>query len=197
MNRVICYDTEFLEDGLTIAPISIGMVDESGAEYYAIFNDIPRARVSDRPWVMLNVVQHLPVSDRTLELIERHRTVNPDGNDVPGPNMIFDLDMSHPDVKPRAQIREEVRDFITRDLDNPSALWAWYGAYDHVLLAQIFGRMIELPVGVPMFTHELVQLWEDAGYPEKPAKPIDQHDALADARWDLELYRVCRKAMGQ
>ena len=32
----IDYDFEFLEDGSTIEPISIGMVCEDGREYYAV-----------------------------------------------------------------------------------------------------------------------------------------------------------------
>ena len=62
-----------------------------------------------------------------------------------------------------------------------------------VALAQLFGRMINLPPGIPMFTHELMQLWQDAGRPDKPEQK-DAHTALADARWNRELYRTCRSA---
>jgi hypothetical protein len=70
-------------------------------------------------------------------------------------------------------------------------LWAYYGAYDHVALAQLWGAMIQLPSGVPMFTHELMQLWESSGRPEKPAQPKGEHNALADAKWDRELFWSC------
>src|SRR6185437_634123 len=50
--------------------------------------------------------------------------------------------------EPRAQIAREVAEFIT-SVPNPQ-LWAWYAAYEHVALAQLFGRMIDLPDGIPM-----------------------------------------------
>jgi hypothetical protein len=43
---------------------------------------------------------------------------------------------------------------------------------------------------LPRFTHELRQRWEDAGSPELPAAPPDQHDALADARHNLARWRA-------
>ena len=47
----------------------------------------------------------------------------------------------------------------------PIELWAWIAAYDHVVLAQLWGDMRALPRPIPRFTHELRQRWEDAGPP--------------------------------
>lgn len=180
----IAYDTEFLEDDSTIELISIGMVDEDGREYYAVNSDMPMERIREREWLMNNVVPHLP-------------TVNPVTPGDRKNRLIVDVDRRSPLVKPKWVIRNEVLAFLSGAqgaADDDLELWAWFGAYDHVAYAQLFGRMIDLPPGLPMFTHELVQLWEDAGKPEKPAKPTDQHNALADARWDMELLTICRKA---
>lgn len=75
--------------------------------------------------------------------------------------------------------------------------WAYYGAYDHVAQAQLFGSMQDYPSDrLPFCSKELVQLWDDAGRPEKPAQPTDQHDALADARWNKLLYDTCASSLG-
>ena len=42
-------------------------------------------------------------------------------------------------------------------------------AYDHVVLAQLWGDMRALPREIPRFTHELRQRWEAAGSPRVPA----------------------------
>lgn len=73
-------------------------------------------------------------------------------------------------------------------------LWAYYGAYDHVALCQLWGTMMQLPDGMPMFTRELMQLWEQAGRPEKPAQK-GEHNALQDARWNKSLFEVCTREL--
>lgn len=50
------FDTEFMEDGRLIEPLSIGIVAEDGREYYAEFHHDPkRANI----WVAENVLPHL------------------------------------------------------------------------------------------------------------------------------------------
>lgn len=93
-----------------------------------------------------------------------------------------------PAWKSRDAIRQELYSYLIRVHDDVE-LWAYFGAYDHVALAQLFGTMMDLPDGVPMWTHELMQEWMRARQPAKPDQ-ADEHSALADARWDRELYRV-------
>nr|WP_234899948.1 3'-5' exoribonuclease [Streptomyces filamentosus] len=64
-------------------------------------------------------------------------------------------------------------------------MWAWYGAYDHVVLAQLFGRMIDLPTGIPMWTNDIQQECQRLGNPQMPEQPAGIHNALADARHNL------------
>lgn len=89
----------------------------------------------------------------------------------------------------RAQIREELLEFLVAD-GTPIQLWAWVAAYDHVSLCQLWGAMPALPRPLPRFTRELRQYWEDAGSPELPGAPDDVHDALADARHNLQRFRA-------
>lgn len=57
----VFFDTEFIEDGRTIDLISIGMVREDGAEYYAENVDCDITRAS--PWVKENVFPLLKHGD--------------------------------------------------------------------------------------------------------------------------------------
>ena len=63
-------------------------------------------------------------------------------------------------------------------------------AYDHVALCQLWGDMTALPREIPRFTRELKQRWEDLGSPALPAADADAHDALVDARQNLERWKV-------
>ncbi|AKS33619.1 polyadenylate-specific 3'-exoribonuclease AS [Mycolicibacterium goodii] len=90
----------------------------------------------------------------------------------------------------RRQIRAELEEFFGIDGDEPIELWAWVGAYDHVVLCQLWGPMTELPAAIPRFTRELRQLWEDHGSPRMPARPTDSHDALVDARHNLHRFQL-------
>jgi len=89
----------------------------------------------------------------------------------------------------RATIRDRLMKFLTRDRERVE-LWAWFAAYDHVALAQLWGDMPALPRELPRFTRELRQRWEDVGKPSLPPPPSDAHDALADARHNLVRWRV-------
>ena len=57
------YDCEFIEDGVTIELISIGVVDEQGREYYAVSTEFDPERAG--AWVRSHVLPKLPPpSDR-------------------------------------------------------------------------------------------------------------------------------------
>lgn len=94
-----------------------------------------------------------------------------------------------PAWRSRAAIRESLLEFLTAPGDGVE-LWAWFAAYDHVALAQLWGTMPTLPRALPRFTRELRQRWEDAGKPALPSAPADAHDALADARHNLARWRA-------
>lgn len=163
----IYYDTEFLENGVTIRFLSIGMVREDGKEYYAITQDLSVISAAARePWLKENVLDKFPLAQ-------------PVASAYP----VFDP--THPDfenVKPKSTIAREVYDFIASALPDVS-LWAWFSSYDHVVLAQLFGRMIDLPIGIPMYTNDLRSEVERLGNPWVPELPgSSAHNALHDAR---------------
>jgi hypothetical protein len=163
------YDTEFLEDGKTIELISIGIVAEDGRELYLVNRDAPWKRIKKDEWLMANVAPGLP---------------RPHGDWINQIPKRWPIDFHNPAVRDRPAIRDAVEFFL---LGNPATrtdieLWADYGAYDHVALCQLFGRMIDLPDGVPMFTNDFQQEWRRAGRPALPEQGVGLHNALADAR---------------
>lgn len=197
----IYYDTEFIEDGASIVLISIGMVTDDGRSYYAVNGDVDQEpdgnwqhqsgkttwqRVMEHPWLRGNVVPHLPITD--ADQLARH---NANAAPLFGPRPVIDgvrLDRTHSDVKPRYVIANEVRDFI--QAAGPDVeLWAWYGAYDHVALCWLWGRMIDLPDGVPMWTNDLRQERRRLGEPEMPRQADGEHNALADALHNRDMAR--------
>ncbi|MFD4912867.1 3'-5' exoribonuclease domain-containing protein [Streptomyces virginiae] len=171
----IDYDLEFLEDGRTIELISIGMVCDDGREYYAVKRDLPIRKIRKHPWLMENVVPGLPKAYGDWR------------NHMPQ-HWLFNY--HDPAVKPRKRIADEVTDFIR--LAGPDVqLWANYGAYDYVALAQLWGRLIDLPDGVPMFTHDIQQERSRLGlaWDDLPRQESGEHNALADARHNQTVRR--------
>jgi hypothetical protein len=172
----IDYDLEFLEDGRHIELISIGMVCDDGREYYAVNRDMPERKIRKHKWLMENVVPHLPqgFGDQRDAVVRLRWLYNR-------------YDSA---VKRKEQIAEEVMDFI-RAAGPDIELWANYGAYDHVCLAQLWGRMIDLPEGVPMFTHDIQQEARrlGIGWDELPKQESGEHNALADARHNQAVRR--------
>jgi len=52
------FDTEFIEDGITIDLISIGIITEDGKEFYEISNEFNKNNANK--WVQENVIKYLP-----------------------------------------------------------------------------------------------------------------------------------------
>lgn len=83
------------------------------------------------------------------------------------------------DRRGRDQIKNEIRAFSG---ENPE-FWAYYGAYDWVALCQLYGTMMDLPKGWPMYVHDVKQLCDSVGNPDLPKQGKGEHNALSDARW--------------
>jgi hypothetical protein len=97
-----------------------------------------------------------------------------------------------PAWRSRGRIRDELYAFLLEPLATGQRmeLWAWYAAYDHVVLAQLWGAMPALPREIPRFTKDLRQLWDDLGRPPLPEAAAARHDALIDARHNLDRWRA-------
>lgn len=149
----IWFDTEFIEDGKTIDLISIGMVREDGATYYAHSAEYDASKASQ--WVRENVLPH--VAD--VPPIRRYMIAN---------------------------------DILAFAGEKPE-FWAYYADYDWVALCQLYGTMMDLPEGWPMYCRDVKQLCDQLGNPKLPKQSTAEHDALADAKWTRDTYEFLRK----
>lgn len=165
----IFYDTEFLENGSTIRLISIGMVREDGKGIYRVVYDYTLLKdVWNHDWLRRNVFPSLPYQ------------MTEDG---------IAMDHSHLDYKEiasRDEIAADIKRFVL-DTPNPE-LWAYYSAYDHVALCQLYGRMLDLPTGFPMFSYDLKAEIMRLGNPRLPEQATGAHNAYMDALWNKETY---------
>ena len=84
----------------------------------------------------------------------------------------------------RGEMHLYLRQFIG---DAKPEFWGYYADYDWVVFCQIFGAMIDLPKGWPMYCRDLKQLCDSLGNPKLP-KQENEHDALHDARWVRDQY---------
>lgn len=162
-------DTEFIEDGKTIDLISIGIVAEDGRELYCEVADVDWSKAS--PWVLENVKPHL-----------RHlapKFAN---------NLMWSLDGGIGGLMAREVIAEQVRAFCNPELHGKPEFWGYYADYDWVVLCQLFGTMMELPKGWPMYCRDIKQLCDDLGNPKLPEQGKGEHHALADAKWNKTAW---------
>jgi hypothetical protein len=130
--------------------------------------------------------------------------------------------------KTNSQIAKEVKEFVYKpyhisnsiinnhkDFEralfvNPISFYGYYADYDWVVFCWLFGKMIDLPQGFPMYCNDLKQILETRGFacngttiplemwgkditehPNYPAQK-DEHNALADARWNKKLYEFLK-----
>lgn len=154
-------DFEFIEDGKTIDPISVGLIREDGATYYAetktsayLVDSLP---TESTLWLHNNVVPYLdPLQYLTST-----------GN-----------------------LKENIIKFVGFKPE----FWAYYADYDWVALCQLYGRMIDLPKGWPMYCRDLKQEADRQKVNLSEVVPFEgrKHHALDDAKWELN----CAKHLG-
>lgn len=166
----IWHDWEFLEEGNSIYPISVGMVREDGAELYYEFLQAPWESIYKHSWLKDNV---LPVLHKGWNTA----IVTGEGNSVMASTLY---------------IRGKVREFLHEASQiSPIELWGWYSSYDHVCLAKLFGRMVDMPNFIPMWTNDMKQEVMRLGNPSIPGMRRGSekaHNALDDARAESRMH---------
>lgn len=162
------YDTEFIEDGKTIELLSIGIVSEDGRKLYCESNEADLSKADD--WVKENVISQLWHKQKDKSRYNEWIKTNSGG------------------FMSRRVIAHKIKKFCDIEKYGKPEFWAYYADYDHVVLCQLFGKMINLPEGWPMYTNDIKQLCMSIGNPKLPEQPNNEHNALADAEWCKEAY---------
>ena len=123
--------------------------------------------------------------------------------------------------KSKEQIAEEIKELVFECSDQVEnwgkkikpEFYAWYADYDWVVFCWLYGRMIDLPRGFPMYCRDLKQMLDDKKksgnlpkvvfgsrtgdlanlfvdfrqHPDYPEQE-NEHNALDDARWNKKLF---------
>lgn len=84
--------------------------------------------------------------------------------------------------------RRHIADFIRSFVGEKPEFWGYYADYDWVVLCQLYGTMMDLPKGWPMYCRDLKQLCDSLGNPNLPEQGKGEHHALADAKWNRAAY---------
>lgn len=172
------FDTEFIEDGKTIDLISIGMISGDGRELYLCNSECDFSRAED--WVRDNVLTYLSpllVGNKTVRPREITKRIVPSLH-------------QNPPWKTHDGIRQSILEFCDPEKYGKPEFWGYYSSYDWVVLCQLFGRMIDLPKGFPMFCRDIKQWAVQLGDPKLPKDSINEHEALADARWVRDCWYI-------
>lgn len=187
--------------------ISIGLVCENEITYSAISSEY-RYKDADH-WVQKNVIDPLYVS--TVHGDNRNRCES-DNFHRSGYGL------------PNEVIAKDLRGIFEYDIqygNSPIEIYGYYADYDWVLFCSLFGRMIDLPKGLPMYCRDLKQMMDEKvssfsnsdffthfhqkeplsfeeklklykGGPNFPQQD-NEHNALSDAKWNKKLYEYLTK----
>lgn len=100
-----------------------------------------------------------------------------------------------PSLNHHGDTREGIRDAIARFIgdDAEPEFWGYYADYDWVVFCWLFGSMIDLPKGWPMYCRDIKQLADSLGNPTLPEQTSTEHHALADARWNFEAWKFLKE----
>lgn len=185
-------DTEFIEYGKTIDLISIGIVSEDGREFYALNADCDWSKANQ--WVRENVLAGLPDKPAIATFSEsdrqngwmRHAEIGGEVLRFVGGEAFIMLrksclsyfDLIGEMMAGSAKVTRKMKDGV----ESPE-FWADYADYDWVVFCQLFGTMMDLPQGFPMYCHDLRQECDRLGIRDLPRLEEGvEHNALHDAR---------------
>lgn len=159
-------DTEFSEEPSTIKLISLAIVAEDGREFYAESSDFRDHQAND--WVQKNVLPHLWHRQRDKSEFN-----------------VWIRDGGRGGLLTRREIAGGTRRFIGDDIPE---FWGYFADYDWVVFCWLFGSMVDLPEGWPMYCRDLKQWADQLGGVQLPKQIANEHHALADARWNKSAF---------
>jgi len=242
----------------TIDLISIGIVSDDNREYYALCSECDIDDAWNNKWLQDNVFRpifderrqnwlkdnHLPygldkfckktikkifntfgfsrkeIANQIIQFVYPEKYIERAGFDV-GWNFIPSDTLNY------VKLAKD----LCQNLDYP-VFYGYYADYDWVVFAQLFGKMIDLPIGFPMYCRDLKQMKDERileikslhgngigrllgdkdvtnlsyeynktcesirlELDELPSYPKqeNEHNALADARWNRELFHWLMK----
>lgn len=223
----------------TIDLISIGIVAEDGMKYYAISKDFNLSHAWKNEWIRENVLWPIfkELKNKSIEDNPHYRNQDPYYKyqtyvvgDPFTEGHLRSLIQSY--GKTNDQIAKDIQQFVwstsadrTKDNSDPVGVYvdhfrdpinpifyAYYADYDWVVFCQLFGTMMDLPKGFPMYCRDLKQMIDEKVHYKHMSSPIpsahtfndillfikndkhypkqeNEHNALADAKWNRDLHK--------
>lgn len=175
--------------------ISIGMVSDDNRTFHFISSEYDFKK-ADR-WVRNNVITPLyldTVHGDRRNYCDVHNFHKAFG--VPNDKIAQEiLAWIYPETI-RGIGRSNMDEFVKRSKEygwrsEPIEFYGYYADYDWVLFCSLFGRMIDLPKGFPMYCRDLKQMMDEKGvdskHPDCP-KQHNEHNAVCDAVWNKAVY---------
>lgn len=210
--------------------ISIGIVAEDGREYYAISKEF-NPNLADS-WVKENIIdkietelyQKLSPAEKYVGLCglkyllkrfgKSNKEIAQEVFNFVNPDLGFhtsaysNSDFRKPDSYLSKHFEAHNAIAVKDTFVAQPEFYAYYADYDWVLFCSLFGRMINLPPGFPMYCRDLKQIMDEkyamvpgeksfASLDEKLKivkertdfpKEVNGHNALSDARWNKQLH---------
>ena len=169
------------------------MVCEDGRCYSALSNEYSYNDADD--WVKDNVI--LPLYNEIKD-VDKSIKINNFNKLLGSSNKTIALD-----------IIKFIFDGMSKK-DNVVEFYGYYSDYDWVVFCSIFGKMINLPEKFPKYCRDLKQTLDEKArrimlpislknkiekiksYPNYP-KQSNEHNALADAQWNFDLYNFLKE----
>lgn len=218
--------TFFGETKPTIDLISIGLVDEKGREFYAISKDFNLKEAWNRYDLLeANTNKNHSLNDVRVYWI-RENVLKPIWLEyIGGIHKAHFYPFTYRNMKiffekngkSKAEIANGICAFIYGDDCGGSGMsaiemamkyeisdktlepefYAYYAGYDWVAFCWIFGKMMQLPKGFPMYCKDLKQMMDEKGLDKEWKRincpdPIGEHNALVDAKWNLKLFNLLK-----
>ncbi len=180
-------DTEFVEKPNTIELISMGIVSEKGDTFYAESASFDMKICND--WIMKNVVSSLRWRhEMNCKAICGSKGFNNCSTRTIDGRAVTEC------FGENSFIGKCVNNFITDSYeDGTIEFYGYYADYDWVVFCWLFGKMMDLPKGFPMYCKDIKQMMDEKGNPKKPEQASGEHNALGDAIYHKELYDWIRK----
>lgn len=202
----------------TIELISIGIVAEDGREYYALCKEFDLKAAEKNEWLNKNVLT--PIASDFYQKESRYAKYH-FSDSLTLKNFlkwkgkskseiareITEWISSHETIGEASfiwPVDEKVKEIPC----GAPVFYGYYADYDWVVFCSLFGTMMDLPKEFPMYCKDLKQILDDKAvgrwhmthkeciekiksdknYP----KQENEHNALADAKWNLKLYKFLK-----
>jgi hypothetical protein len=170
--------THFIENGhpAPLDLITIALVGEDGRELYLGNSECDFSAASDYVWDnVLDPLGFKPL-DPTLPVV---------GDDASG----FGF------WRTREQLEIALTEFFVPDIEagDDIEIWSFYAATHWAAFYGLFGRLVDLPLGMPVSCYDLRQWHMHLDNPQCIAQGNMNHDSLNNARWILGAWKELKK----